>query len=177
MLNTKRFWAGLVFVLLITGATVAQNRQDPRATVQSFFALLKSGQYAALYEFLPAQLQQQTTREQLAQSLKQLDSTLAIERMEIGRIQQRNDVAVVDTTIYGRLKRPMKINGQEVKEGRAITQQILLRENGQWKVSSADSRARAFFLKRNPDFAKQFKLTRPNFEFQQDGQWRPIGGR
>lgn len=161
-------------IFSISPAAPAQSK-DPRGAVQSFFSLLKSQKYSELYEFLPSELQKQTTREQLTSSLKRLEAYLAIERMEIGRVQQRADLAVVETTIFGSLKRVMEINGQQIKEGRVSVQQYLFKENGQWKVVTADNRARDFFLKRNPNFKQQFQLTQPQFAFKQNGKWTPLG--
>lgn len=168
-----------LIALLLLGAvasneTLAQGK-DPRSAVQGFFSLLKTQKYSELYDALPAELQKQTTRERMTASLKRLDSFIGIERMEIGRVQQRGDFAVVNTTIYGSLKKPMNFNGEEIKEGRTSVQQYLLKEGGKWKVVSADNRSQEFFLARNPDFKKQFQLTPPQFAFKQQGQWKPMG--
>jgi hypothetical protein len=154
---------------------LAQNKQksgDARATVQTFFTLLKSQRYSSLYEFLPSKLQEQITREQLIKSLKRLETYITIERMETGRVQQNGDYAVIDTTIYGRLKRPLKEKTEEANEGRITVQQYLFKENNQWKIATADNRTRDYFLKRNPDFNKQFQFNLPRFEIKQNGQWR-----
>ena len=95
--------------------------------------------------------------------------------MEIGRIQQRGEYAVVDTTIYGNLKRAMNMNGEEVKEGRVSVQQYLLKEDGRWRITTADNRTRDFFLKRNPEFKQQFQLTQPQFALKQSCKWTPLG--
>jgi hypothetical protein len=152
----------------------------PRSAVETFFALLKSRKYDALYDSLPSQFQQQITREQLAQSMNRLNGFLAIERLEIGRVQQRGEYAVVDTTIYGRLKQPLKLGtlGEtEIREGRVSAQQYLFREAGAWKLATADNRSQSFFLQRNPDFNKQFQIARPKFEFKRDGNWETAGPR
>lgn len=151
------------------------NQSNVRGAVQSFFSLLKSQKYSELYDFLPSQLQSQMSREQLTASLTRLGAYLTVERMEIGRIQQKGNFAVVDTTIYGSLKRTMNINGEQVKEGRISVQQYLLKENGRWKITTADNRTRDFFLKRNPEFKKQFQLSQPQFAFKQKGRWTPLG--
>jgi hypothetical protein len=180
MFNPKLI--GSIFIalalLLFSGTAVTLTNaqgKDPRSAVQGFFSLLKAQKYAEIYDALPAELQQQTTREKLAAGLKRLDGFIAIERLEVGRVQQRGDFAVVDTTIYGSLKKPLNFNGEEVKEGRTSVQQYLLKENGKWKVATADNRSQDFFLKRNPDFKKQFQLTAPQFAFKQQGQWKPMG--
>jgi hypothetical protein len=104
-----------------------------------------------------------------------LDSFITIERMEVGRVQARGDFAVVNTTIYGKLKKPVAINGEEISEGRVSAQQFLYREGGQWKVVTADSRTQSYFLKRNADFGKQFQLAQPRFEFKQNDKWTALG--
>jgi hypothetical protein len=154
---------------------IAQTKgPGPRAAIQSFFEHLKMQRYDALYEYLPAQVQKQITREQLAFSMKRLDSILQIEKMEIGRVQQRGDFAVIDTVLYGRLKRPVKIDGQDANEGRVAVQQLLLKEGERWKVITADDRSRRIFQQTNPEFDQGFQFKPPRFEFKQNGVWRPF---
>jgi hypothetical protein len=95
--------------------------------------------------------------------------------MEVGRVQARGDFAVVNTTIYGKLKKPVKVNGEEISEGRVAAQQLLFRESGQWKVVTADNRTQSYFLKRNAEFSKQFQLAQPRFEFRQKDGWAAMG--
>lgn len=169
--------AAIICSSLIFAPSVAQSAnqsKDARAAVNSFFLLLKAGAHDKLYEFLPSELQRQITREQLSFSLKRLDSFIAVERLEIGRVQRRGDFAVVDTTIYGRLKKPLVINGEQITEGRVAAQQFLFQEGGQWKIATADSRAQSYFLKRNPEFSRQFQLSQPRFEFKQKGKWAAL---
>jgi hypothetical protein len=165
--------------LVLSGASArAQSKAQPkdaRAAVETFFSLLKNQKYSSLYEFLPSQLQGQITPAQLALSLKRLDSFLIIDRMEVGRVQQKGDFAVIDTTIYGRLRKPSKVNGEEVTEGRVSVQQFLFKEKTRWKIATADSRSRDYFLKSHPEFNKQFQFALPRFEFKQNGRWAQIG--
>jgi hypothetical protein len=166
----------LVAVFVMSAAAQDNNQsKDARSAVNKFFVLLKSRSYPALYEFLPSDLQRQITREQLALSLMRLDSFITIERMEVGRVQQHGDFAVVNTTIYGKLKKPVKVNGEEISEGRVAAQQFLLRESGHWKVVTADNRTQSYFLKRNAEFSKQFQLAQPKFEFKQKDKWTVMG--
>ena len=168
-----------MYICLISAcpAIYAQSKNQPkdaRAAAQTFFSLLKSQQYTSLYDFLPSDFQRQITREQLALSMKRLDSFIVVERMEISRVQQKGDLAVIDTTIYGRLKKPLKRNEEEVTEGRVSVQQYLFKEAGKWKIATADNRTRDFFLKRHPEFDQKFQLTQPKFEFKQGGRWTPL---
>jgi hypothetical protein len=168
-----------LFVVLLTGLVSpaqVKNRSGAGATVQSFFNLLKTGQYAALYEYLPSDIQQQLTREQLTQSLRRLSDFILVERLEIGRRQERGDLAVVDTMIYGRLKRPVNLQGTEIREGRISVQQYLFRENGVWKIATANDRTRATFLRRHPGFARDFTLTSPQISYRRGEQWERWSG-
>lgn len=184
MFKLKLVRCAMLMLIAVSICTVAMaqnktqttiNQSNVRGAVQSFFTLLKSQKYSELYDSLPSQLQSQMSREQLTASLTRLGAYLTVERMEIGRIQQKGNFAVVDTTIYGSLKRTMNINGEQVKEGRISVQQYLLKENGRWKITTADNRTRDFFLKRNPEFKKQFQLSQPQFAFKQKGRWTPLG--
>jgi hypothetical protein len=168
-------WLGLVWLLCVALNVSAQTK--PSQTVQTFFTLLKGQQYAKLQELLPSQMQAQISREQLTANLKRLEGFLVLERMQVGRVQEKGDYAVVDTVIYGKLKQPMNFNGTSINEGRVTTQQYLFKENGQWKVVTADEGARAFFLKRNPQFNQQFQLSKPQFAFKRDGQWQSLQSR
>ncbi|HZF39342.1 MAG TPA: hypothetical protein VE715_10985, partial [Blastocatellia bacterium] len=172
----KRYLFLFVAAFVIPIAAQNDNQsKDARSAVNKFFLLLKSRSYPALYEFLPSDLQRQITREQLALSLMRLDSFILIERMEVGRVQQHGDFAVVNTTIYGKLKKPVTVNGEQINEGRVAAQQFLLREGRQWKVVTADNRTQSYFLKRNAEFGKQFQLAQPTFEFKQKDKWTAFG--
>ena len=166
----------LLSCLYVEGSSSPAFRVDPnpRTAVQNFFKRLKSGQYDAVYDDLPSQIQQQVTREQLIQSLKRLESFLVMDKMAIGRVQQRSESAVVDTTIYGRLKRPMKVEGEDIFEGRVEVQQYLIKEGRDWRVITADDRTRAYFLRRNPEFNGGFELSAPRFAFKKKGLWQPL---
>lgn len=178
MLNRMKqiFFAAVLTLQLIPAFSVviAQAKvSDPKATVRQFFDLLRNGKYAELYEHLPSEMQQRISREQLKQGLSRLDDFIAIEKMEIGRVQQRDAFAVIETTLYGTLKRPAGNASQKVA-GRVVVQQYLFREGAQWKVATADSRTQAQFLKTHPDFSKGFQLTPPKFFIRQSGQWKAM---
>lgn len=169
------------FVLLIALLALASSSleaqgkgQTPRAAVISFFNSLKAGQYDALYDQLPSQVQQQASREQTVNSLKRLGAFIVMERMDVGQVQQRGDHAVIDTTIFGRLTRPMKVDGEEIAEGRVVVQQYLIKEGKEWRVITADDRTRAYFLRQNPEFSRGFTLSSPQFSYKKDGSWHSL---
>lgn len=163
---------------LVILALPSHAQSDAKNAVNSFFGLLKGQKYSALYDYLPAEMQQKMSREQLTNSLKRLNSFISIEKMDIGRVQQKGDFAVVDTTIFGKLARPLKPSegstDKQVQEGKVAVQQYLFKENGHWKVATADSSARNYFLKKHPEFKQGFQFTQPQFFTKQNGRWKAI---
>ncbi len=169
----------LVLAVLSLSLPVAaqSTARSPRTAVITFFSRLKTGQYDVLYDQLPSQIQQQASREQTVRSLKRLGAFIVMERMEVGRLQQRGNFAVIDTIIYGRLSRPMKLQGEEIVEGRMTIQQYLIKEGKEWRVITADDRTRAFFLRQNPEFSRGFTLASPQFAYKRGSIWQPLLGR
>jgi hypothetical protein len=151
------------------------TRGNPRGAVTTFFNQLRTGQYESLYDQLPTEIQKVGSREQTIQSLRRLGGFITMERMEIGRVQQKGNLAVIDTTIYGRLTKPMKFQGEEISEGRVAVQQYLIKEGKEWRVITADDRTRSFFMRQNPDFASNFSLTSPRFAYKRNGAWQSLG--
>ncbi len=165
-----------LIVLVLVGLTLPLFAQaDAKGAVNSFFSLLKTQKYAALYDYLPSDMQQKVSREQLTSSLKRLSSFITIEKMDIGRVQQKGDFAVVDTTIFGKLVRPTsKDEKAKPQEGKVSVQQYLFKEKGHWKVATSDSTTRNYFLKNHPEFKQGFQFTQPRFFIKQDGQWKAM---
>ena len=156
---------------------LVQAANTPKSAVTSFFNLLKTEQYAALYLHLPSKMQQRFSRDRFILSVKRISDYISLERLEIGRVQRRGDYAVVDTTLYGRLKSPINLQGQTISAGRVFVQQFLVKEGTEWKVITADERVRTVFLEQNPDFSREFEMKPPRLEFKQNDKWRALGGQ
>ncbi len=167
----------LSFMIILSFNPAGMARQaggSAREAVVRFFNLLKAGQYAELYDYLPNEMQQRMTREELDRSLSRVQSFLLIDRIVIGRTRQIEQTAVVETTIYGRLKRPLTVEGAAVSEGRVIAQQIVAKEGGRWKIVTADNRTRDLYLKEHPELKNKIPLTEPQLSIKQDGKWTPL---
>ncbi|MFN7931479.1 MAG: hypothetical protein U0Y68_26830 [Blastocatellia bacterium] len=165
----------VLLMSLFVFALPAFAQTDAKGAVNSFFSLLKTQKYAALYEYLPSDMQQRVSREQLTASLKRLSTFITIEKMEIGRVQQKGDFAVIDTSIFGKVTRGQKKEQPaQPQEGKVAVQQYLFKEKGHWKVATADSNTRAFFLKKYPEFKQGFEFSQPRFFIKQDGEWKAM---
>ncbi len=178
MAPTRRQFLSIIAGLLAPFPLAGQGAGDERrvrTAVQRFFSLLQRGRYSELYSLLPTSLRKQTTPDELEQSLRRLGQFIAIENLTIGQIQQQGDIAVVETVITGRMKRevPGRISGHPPSEkpskpaagrGRVTAQQYLIREDGQWRVATADSRSQQLFLRQHPGMSDHFELKRPRFE-------------
>jgi hypothetical protein len=156
-------------VLLLAAAaqpvSAARDEAEVRGVVERIFQQLKTGDYDALYETLPAAQQRRISRERFTRALGRTRELYVLDRMEIGAIRTSNDLAVVDTVMYGRVLRPIQ------SEGKIVAQQYLVREDGRWRVATGDRATVQRFLASNPTFARKFPLQKPRIYVRRDGRW------
>lgn len=143
----------------------SSDEAEVRAVVQSIFENLKAGRYDALYDTLPAASRSRITRERFTNALSRANGFYHLDRMEIGAVHVSGNIALVDTVMYGSVSRPIEA------EGKIVSQQYLVREDGQWRVATGDRATVQRFLAANPNFAKRFPLRRPQVFVKRDGQW------
>ena len=138
--------AGLPQTLL---SAAGDDRSDVRQTVQRIFNQMKSRQYSDLYDSLSASSRKRITRQRFTSGMEKWDDSYRLERIEVGTPRVRGNTAVVDTVIYGRILKPSE------GEGKIVAQQTLVREDGQWRVSTTStgaglsSRPARIYLKQN----------------------------
>jgi len=155
--------AGGLFV--VASASSWSSETEVRATVERVFQELKSKNYDALYENLPASSRARLSRERFSSGLRRTQDTYALDRIEIGRVRASGNIATVDTVFYGRLLKPFET------EGKIVAQQYLVREDGKWKVATGDNATIRKFLSANPAFARQFPIRPPRVFVKKDGGW------
>jgi hypothetical protein len=171
MMRIKVGAIALVVLFMLTVAGTAQaahalrDEAEVRAVAQRIFQQLKSGDYNALYETLPAAQQRRVSRERFAQALGRTRNLYELDRMEIGAVRMSGDLAVVDTVMYGRVLRPIQ------SEGKIVAQQYLVREDGSWRVATGDRATVQRFLAANPTFARKFRLQQPHVYIKREGRW------
>lgn len=144
---------------------LASNEGDVRSAVESVFQSLKNKNYESLYDTLPSGARSRITRERFANSLRRTEDNYALDRMDVGKVKVAGDFAVVDTVLYGRLLQPLNL------EGKIVVQQYLVRESGKWKMATGDDATIQRFLKTNPTFARQFRISTPKVFVKKDGNW------
>ena len=169
-MNNSRILILLALMVLAPAAPGASpsDESDVRNAVQRIFDQLKNGQYGALYDSLPSSSRKRISRERLVQGLQRSQNMFQLQRIEIGAVRVAGNIAVVDTTMYARLSRPIEA------DGKLVVQQYLVRENGGWRVATGDTATINSFLKNNPSFARKFPIKKPNAFINQNGQWVPI---
>src|SRR5450432_2793517 len=94
-------------ILIILAASIftsinvgASNETEVRATVERVFQDLKSKNYDALYETLPANTRARMSRERFTASLRRAQDNYALDRIEIGKVRASGNIAIVDTVLY-----------------------------------------------------------------------------
>lgn len=158
----------LIVMASVSLAAAPSDESDVRNAVQRIFDQLKNGQYSALYDSLPSSSRTRISRERLVQGLQRSQNMFQLQRIEIGAVRVSGNIAVVDTTMYARVSRPIEA------DGKLVVQQYLIRENGGWRVATGDTATINSFLKNNPTFARKFPIKKPNAYINQNGTWVPI---
>ena len=163
----------LIVMASVSMAAAPSDESDVRNAVQRIFDQLKNGQYSALYDSLPSSSRTRISRERLVQGLQRSQNMFQLQRIEIGAVRVSGNIAVVDTTMYARVSRPIEA------DGKLVVQQYLIRENGAWRVATGDTATINSFLKNNPTFARKFPIKKPNAYINQNGTWVaiPLGRR
>jgi len=159
--------------ILAKAAPGPSDESDVRATVQRVFDQLKSGQYAALYDALPSTSRSRIARDRFVSGLQRTSDFYRLDRIEIGAVRVSGNLAVVDTTMFAHVNKPLDA------DGKLVVQQYLVREDGSWRVATGDNATVNRFLKANPTFARRFPIKRPHAFVNQNGKWVeiPLGRR
>jgi len=161
----------LSFTFLLCGvafmatAVKASDQSDVRATVQGVFEQLRSRNYEALYDLLPDSSRNRMSRDRFVSALQRAQDFYQLDKLEIGVVKVMGNLAVVDTTLYGRVVSPIQA------EGKIVVQQYLLREDGKWRVATGDQSSVKKFIAANPGFKKGFKIRQPRIYVKQDDKW------
>ena len=155
--------AGLIF--LAPNVAWATDEADVRGTVQRVFQQLKSRDYGAVYDSLPASTRTRMSRARFTGSLSRAQNMYVLDRMEVGQVRVSTNVAVVDTVLYGRVVVPIET------EGKIVVQQYLVREEGKWRVATGDNATIKRFLAGNPAFGRKFPIRQPRIYVKQNGKW------
>ena len=161
----RKLSVGLVLLLVVFGVARASDVTDVRGTVQNVFEQLKSRNYSELYDMLPGSSRNRMSRDRFVSALQRAQDFYQLDRIEIGAVKVSGNLAVVDTTLYGRVVAPIQA------EGKIVAQQYLLREDGKWRVATGDQGAVKRFLAQNPGFSKGFKIRQPRIYIKQNDKW------
>lgn len=166
---TTRFLRIVLVVVFVAAASIpiraVSNEAEVRGVVERVFQQLRSADYGGLYDVLPANSRRRVTREQFTRMLAQTRDIYDLDRIEIGKVRTSGDLAVVDTVMYGRIRRPVE------SDAKLVVQQYLVREEGRWRVATGDRATVRRFLNANPAFAKKFPIREPRAYVKRDGRW------
>lgn len=164
-IQLKKICSLVLVVLVFSSAVQASDVTDVRNTVQSVFEQLKSRDYAGVYDALPGSTRNRMSRDRFVGALQRSQDFYQLDRMEIGATKVSGNLAVVDTTLFGRVVAPIQA------EGKIVVQQYLVREDGKWRVATGDQATVKRFLAQNPGFGKNFRIRQPRVFIKQNNKW------
>src|SRR6188474_3560323 len=89
----KHFLLVVVVTALLLIPTVARaaDEAEVRNTVQRVFQQLKTGDYSALYDSLPASSRGRMSRERFSSALKRAQNMYVLDRMDVGQVRLAKD--------------------------------------------------------------------------------------
>jgi hypothetical protein len=143
----------------------ASEETEVRGIVQQVFQQLQSRDYGTIYDSLPSSTRNRMSRDRFVNALKRAQDRYVLDRLNIGAVRVAGNVAVADTELFGRLSKPLEI------EGKIVVQQYLVREDGKWRVATGDSATIQRFLKANPAFGRKFPIRQPRIYVKQNSKW------
>lgn len=171
-MSLKRYTLFVAALLLIAGwwttmtvSAATDDQAEIRGVVRQVFEQLKSRQYSALYDVLPAASQRRISRDRFTRALERTSDMYELERIEIGAVRVSGDIAVVETTMYGRVSRPIE------SDGKVAAQQYLIREDGRWRVVVGDRATVQSLLADYPGFTRKYPVRNPRIYVRRDGRW------
>jgi len=143
----------------------AADEAEVREMVNKVFEQLKSHDYNGLYDALPGSSRSRMSRDRFVSALQRAQDIYELDRIEVGAVKVSGNLAVVDTTLYGRVSVPIQA------DGKIVAQQYLIKEDGKWRVATGDQSTIKKFLASNPAFGKGFKIKPPRVFMKQDSKW------
>jgi hypothetical protein len=165
-INRSTAFLFLIAALLLTPRVIcASEETEVRGTVQRVFQQLKSRDYGALYDSLPASWRTRTSRERFTNALRRAQDMYVLDRLDVGQVSVSGNLAVVDTVLYGRVVSPLEA------EGKIVVQQYLVREESKWRVATGDTGTIKRFLAGNPAFGRRFPIRQPRLYVKQNDRW------
>ena len=153
----------------VAARAAAKDEAEVRSRLEQAFQQLRAGDYNALYEALPSSSQRRISRERFVTALERTRGMYELDRLQIGAMRVSGNLAAVDTVVYGRVRQPF------ATEGKIVARQYLMREDGQWRVATADRSAIQRLLAGNPTLARRFPPSAPRIYIKRDGRWISIG--
>ena len=165
--TTKIILSILAFCAIVFNPSTvsASEEAEVRGTVQRIFQQLKSRDYGSLYDSLPSSSRSRMSRDRFTNALKRAQDMYVLDSIDIGPVRISNNLAVVDTVLYGRIVSPFET------DGKIVVQQYLEHEDGRWRVATGDSGTIKRFLDSNPAFARRFPIRRARIYVKQGGKW------
>lgn len=152
-------------VSTVAAARVASDEAEVRRAMEQAFGMLRSAEYSGLYDLLPSASQRRLSRQRFVSALNRTRGMFELDRLEIGAVRVAGDLAVLDTVVYARALRPIQ------GEGKIVSRQYMVREGGQWRVTTGERSTVAPLLAANRQLARKYPPIEPRFYLKRDGKW------
>jgi hypothetical protein len=100
--------------------------------------------------------------------LRESESRYVADRIEVKDIQVADKFALAHTTMYGRTVYPRSA------EGKIIIQQLLVLEDGTWRVATSFRAFYKLLKKQQPELAKKYRIRRARVYTRDGNGWSEV---
>lgn len=156
---------------LPAGRASQAHDQSEAAVAQSVkraFELLRAHDYRNAYLALPNEVRKATTLQNFMAELREAEARYAAERIEVKDIQVAGNFALAHTTMYGRTFYPRRA------EGKIVIQQLLVLEDGTWRVATSYKGFYKLLKKQQPELAKKYRIRTARVYMRDGNEWLDV---
>jgi predicted DNA-binding protein YlxM (UPF0122 family) len=168
----------LSIILIVTSAQIlptpaaAQANDETKSAVEQAikrtFEMVRAHDYRNAYLALPNEARRETTLQNFMADLRESESRYVADRIEVKDIQVADKFALAHTTMYGRTVYPRSA------EGKIIIQQLLVLEDGTWRVATSFRAFYKLLKKQQPELAKKYRIRRARVYTRDGNGWSEV---
>ena len=168
----------LSIILIVTSAQIlptlaaAQANDETKSAVEQAikrtFEMIRAHDYRNAYLALPNEARRETTLQNFMADLRESESRYVAVRIEVKDIQVADKFALAHTTMYGRTVYPRSA------EGKIIIQQLLVLEDGTWRVATSFRAFYKLLKKQQPELAKKYRIRRARVYTRDGNGWSEV---
>lgn len=168
----------LIVLIAIAAQALAAHAVTPQVNdetksaveqaVRRTFEMIRAHDYRSAYLALPNEVRRVTTLQNFIADLRESESRYVADNIEIKDIQVADKFALAHTTMYGRTFYSRSA------EGKIVIQQLLILEDGTWRVATGYKTFYKLLKKQQPELAKKYRIRAARVYTRDGNGWSEV---